>query len=137
MNTPYQSISSILSSLFESISFSEGHPPKLVNIKRLFTTDATIIHVKTNNVVKWNLDAMIDSFYEQISNGRLLAHTEKCISKHIQLYDRIAHAWCEYEGYAKTPESERFWRGYMSIQLIQMNQDWLINHMVWQDETEQ
>jgi hypothetical protein len=80
------------------------------------------------------LPSMIDDFKKKIASGQIIAHRETAITKNIIMFERIAHIWCEYEGYAKTQQNEKSWKGTMSIQLINENKRWLIYQFIWQDE---
>jgi len=128
------SIDSIMKTIYDNITFSEGEEPNMERFRSLFSPKAQFIRITPDAVFEMDLDAFIASFIERIESGQLKSFFEAEILRKTNAYDRIAQVFSTYQKGMNTNAPEALIRGINSIQLYHDGKRWWVSSILWQDE---
>ncbi len=128
-------IDELTETLYSCISFRQGERPDLERLKGLFIKEGMLI----NN----NDDPLIFTIYQfaeaidyQLSAGSLKSFSEREIAERTEIFGKIAHRFSTYEARFDPDDAEPLSIGINSIQLIKVEDSWLVSSIVWNDESE-
>ena len=126
----------IPSRVYKGISFKKGAMPDLELLKSCFIKEGIFINNKAESpVIKPVLD-YVDMISNNIENGNILAIRETEISQNIQIFGRVAQISSNYELYFEGENVSQIRYGVNLFQLINVNGQWLISSMCWDDRND-
>ncbi len=130
------SVDALITSMYESISFTEDKDPNYKAFKNFFIDDGRLISVKDTTSY-----ALTPTDYEQMmgkqhKSGAIIAFTEKELHRETEVYGNIMHVFSTYQTHLKTPDGTDSARGINSIQLMKKNGQWKIVSLIWYEENE-
>lgn len=128
------SIDSVVSELYESISFTEDKAPDFETFKSMFVDGARLISVKDTTSYVLTPDDYEQSMSQQRESGKIIAFEEKELQRRTEQYGNILHIFSTYQTYLETPEGTDSARGVNSIQLMKKEGDWKVTSLIWYEE---
>jgi hypothetical protein len=133
MNT--RAIDYITEDFYESLSFQDGEMPDLETIKGLFYDDGLLVNNSFGKPVKFTAEAFTLALEAQIAAGTLLQFMQRELYSKTEIFGKIAHRVSVYE-YTFSDQTEKMPRGVNYIQFVQVDDNWRIASMTWNDENE-
>lgn len=130
------SVDSVVTGLYESISFTENEDPDYEKFKTLFVDGARLISVKDTTSFTLTPDEFEQNMNQQRESGSLIAFEEKELLRKTEQYGKILHVFSTYEAHLETPDGTDSVRGINSIQLMKENGDWKVTSLIWYEEDE-
>jgi hypothetical protein len=82
------------------------------------------------------IDQFVDAIDQQLSAGSLKSFSEREIAAKTEIFGKIAHRFSTYEARFDPDDAEPLSIGINSIQLIKVEDSWLVSSIAWNDETE-
>ncbi|MBD1860367.1 MULTISPECIES: hypothetical protein [Trichocoleus] len=129
-----ESVDSIISALYNSISFGAGEQPDSNRLRSLFMPGAHLIHVKTDAADTMDVETFIDRLVQQIQAGILTEFIEAELARHTKSFGNIAQVFSTFETRLVTDYRSSSARGIHSIQLMRYGDRWWITNLLWDDE---
>jgi len=126
----FQTIDSVINTLYKSVSFDAGSEPDWDLLRSLLFTDAVFVMrtSRSSPMQKFSTDEFIDLFKRDITtyNMRETGFNERVAGYAADTFGRLTHAFVVYEVRLQ-PEDERpLQRGVDSIQLVHNEGRWWI-----------
>ncbi|MEH0153855.1 hypothetical protein V6R21_06885 [Limibacter armeniacum] len=125
----------VVEKLYGAITFQEGGEPHLEWLKEIFIEDAKMINNAGPEPITFSVDEFI-AYAQALQNDYgITQFDEKEVKSRTRGYGSIAHRFSEYETRmidldSRIPEAQ----GVNSIQFINVNGEWKISCMVWDEE---
>lgn len=129
-------VDSIISDLYESISFAENENPDFEKFKTLFVDDARLISVKDTTSFTLTPAEYEQNMNQQRKSGNIIAFEEKELHRKTERYGKILHVFSTYQTHLETADGMDSARGINSIQLMKVNGDWKVTSLIWYEEDE-
>lgn len=128
-------IDSIIAALYATISGPVGEPRQWERFHTLFHPDARLIPTRCPEAGTCSLRTLTPAQYRQNADSFLVSigFQEKELSRRVERYGSIAHAFSSYESYRRT-ETTPFSRGINSIQLFWDGHRWWVLQIFWDSE---
>lgn len=134
-----KSIDNILGALYDVISGEKGVERDWSRFKNLFVADAQLMPSGKNKAGKVGYRLFTPQGY--IDNaGKFLVENgfyEVEISRKVEEYGSLVHAFSTYESYHSKAEEQPFARGINSIQLMNDGDRWWVISIYWLGESEE
>ena len=130
-----RTIDETVEQLYASISFSEGRHPNFASFKEFFIPGAKLIDNNGDQPLIFSIDGYIDFFQESLSNGVFKSMFQVEIAHKTDIFDKIAQRFSTYELRYNPNDEEPYAIGINSIQLILINNSWIVTSMVWNDQS--
>jgi hypothetical protein len=124
------SIDSVITAMYEHVSFEPGTRPAWIGHSGLFAPDARLVRVNDDGVFEFNPETFRKNFESMIDSGVLPSFWEGEIWRETHQFANIAHVLSAYET-RWTRSGDVINRGVNSIQLFERDGDWLISAMIW------
>ena len=134
MNT--RAIDYITEDFYESLSFQDGEMPDLETVTALFYDEGLLINNTFGKPVKFTAETFTQSLEEQIEEGKLLQFMQRELYSKTEIFGKVAQRISVYEYSLADYATENLPRGINYIQFIQVDDNWHITSMVWNDENE-
>lgn len=130
----HTTIDSVMSDLYESISFTPNSNPDYDTFQSLFKANSRLISVgdTTSNVLTPQDYKQIMT--QQRKSGKIIAFEEYELHRKTERYGNIAHVFSTYQTKLKTPEGTESARGINSIQLMKTDSNWKVVSLIWYEE---
>ncbi len=129
------SIDSVVTALYESLTFPEGKAPNLERFASLFTPSASFTRVNKDDTVDlMNTETFIRSFRERLDKGLIKSFHESEIARTSQVFGRMAHVFSAYRKGINVADPQKMGRGINSLQLFREGGRWRICAILWMDE---
>ncbi|MDX5422627.1 MAG: hypothetical protein LPK07_01545 [Hymenobacteraceae bacterium] len=122
--------------LYSCVSFKKGENPDLEKLRTLFYGDGKLINNSKTQPEEFTVERFIQSVRQQIEEGNIEAFHEKEASGKTEVFGKVAHRFSTFEARFDWEAPAPFVVGVNCIQFIQLDGQWLITSMVWDDETE-
>ena len=124
------SIDSVITAMYENVSFEPGTRPAWTHHSGLFAPNARLVRVNDEGVFDFTPDTFRTNFESMIDSGVLPSFWEGEIWRETHQFANIAHVLSAYET-RWTRAGDVINRGVNSIQLFERDGVWLISAMIW------
>lgn len=133
-----KSLDNILTALYAVISGEKGVKRDWARFKNLFIEDAQLMPTGKNKAGKVGYQVMTPDDYVQTAGEYLVENGfhEVEISRKVEEYGSLVHAFSTYESYHSKNDAKPFARGINSIQLMNDGERWWVVSIYWLGETE-
>jgi len=126
-------IKKTVDSLYNALSFEEGGKADTAQFLSLFLEHGTLI----NNNRQTGRVLSPSEFAKGISSiDGIVFFSEQEIWGETQFFGNIAHRYSVYDKHIKIKDREIKGKGVNSYQLVKVNGRWMVNSIIWMDETE-
>ena len=133
-NEELAAIQRAVDSLYSSLSFEEGGKADTATFLSIFVDGGTLIN---NNKGKANVISP-EAFASSISQMKgLKSFDEHELRGETVFFGTIAHRFSTYEKNIDLGERQISGMGINSFQLVKVNGRWMINSIIWNDETQE
>jgi hypothetical protein len=122
--------------LYSCISFRQGERPDLERLKGLFIKVGILINNNDDDPLIFTIDNFVKAIDYQISAGSLKSFSEREVAGKTEVFGKVAHRFSTYEARFDPDDAEPLSLGINSIQLIKVENSWLVSSIAWNDETE-
>lgn len=126
----------IISDLYESISFTKNSSPDYETFKSLFKDGAQLISVGDTTSHTLSPADYEQAMTQQRESGKLIAFEERELHRETETFGNIMHVFSTYQTHVETPEGTQSSRGINSIQFIKEDRKWKIVSITWYDEND-
>ena len=126
-------IDSIITEMYEQVSFEPGERPDWERQKKIFAPGARMVRVNDGGVFEFDMESYRIDFDRMIASGEMPSFWEGEIWRETRLFDDVAHVLSAYET-RRTRRGEMINRGVNSIQLFRKDGRWWISAMIWRRE---
>lgn len=121
--------------LYNSICFKTGEKPDLEKLKTLFYGNGKLVNNSGSKPQEYTVEQFCQEVMQQIEHKKLEAFHEKEVAHKTEVFSKVAQRFSTYEARFDADSASPFAVGVNCIQYIQVNGQWLITSMVWDDET--
>lgn len=128
-------IDSLIADLYSTVCFEKGSKPNLEKMKELFLQDGKMIVNDGKAPLIMTVEDYIAMFYDRLKEFEFESLYEGELWSKTQIFERIAHRFSTYELKASPDASEPFSMGINSIQLVKIEDSWIINSMIWNENS--
>jgi hypothetical protein len=122
--------------LYQCISFQKGENPHLGHMREIFFGEGILINNNEDEPQTFTVDSFIHSYKENLAKGILVSLHAREISHHSDIFGKIAQCFSTYEIRFDDESPEPISAGINSVQLIQVEKNWLITSLVWCEQNE-
>ncbi len=134
MNT--RAIDYITEDFYESLSFQDGEMPDLETVTGLFYDDGLLVNNSFSKPIKYTAETFTQEFESQIAEGKLQQFMQRELYSKTEIFGKVAQRISIYEYSMADHNTEYLPRGINYIQFIQVDDNWQITSMAWNDENE-
>lgn len=113
--------------LYAVISIKKGEIPDWEKFRGLFYPGARLISNSAAEPFVWTVKEFISYYKERIGDNTVREFYEGEISHKTEIFGKISHRFSTYE-------ARPYKRGINSIQLMKVNDQWLVTSLIWNDE---
>jgi hypothetical protein len=129
-----QRVSNVVHELYRFLTFSDTSQIKHDSIETVFTSDGKLLAAFGEKPMVWTVREFITNSKKGIQSFETIGASETELASRIDIFGNIAHVLSTYELKIVKKGSEIVRRGLNSIQLIRMNNKWLIYSLIWDRE---
>lgn len=126
-------LDSIITEMYEQVSFEPGEKPDWERQKKIFAPGARMVRVNDNGVFEFDMESFRIDFDRMIASGEMPSFWEGEIWRETRMFGDVAHVLSAYET-RRTRKGEMINRGVNSIQLFRKDGRWWISAMIWRRE---
>jgi hypothetical protein len=131
-----RAIDYVTEDFYESLSFQDGELPDLENVKELFYEDGLLINNSFGKPMQFTAESFTATLEAQIAAGTVMQFMQRELYSQTEIFGKIAQRISVYEYSFADSEMEHLPKGINYIQYIQVDDNWRITSMVWNDENE-
>jgi hypothetical protein len=128
------SVDTVITSIYESISFTADKDPDYEAFKNFFIDNGQLISVSDTSSYTLTPEDYEQMMQKQRQSGAVIAFTEEELYRKTETYGSIKHVFSTYKTYLETPDGTETARGINSIQLLKKNGEWKIVSLIWYEE---
>lgn len=133
------SVESIITALYESISFEPGSEPDWNRLRSLFLDSGRLVPRRPGampEIQSMNVEGFISLSEPVLRTGQFLRRgfIEREIARHIDHFGGVVHVWSTYQS-SFADGGQPFTRGINSIQLVYHHERWWVLTIFWEDES--
>ena len=132
MNT--RAIDYITEDFYESLSFQDEEIPDLDTVRSLFYADGLLINNSYNQPITFTAETFTRAMETQIAAGKLLQFVQRELYSKTEIFGKVAQRVSVYEYSFDDQELDNLPKGVNYIQFVQVDDNWLITSMIWNDE---
>jgi hypothetical protein len=129
-----RSIDTLLTRLYEVISFEVGGQPDWSAMRALFSLHARITHVTPEGIDYMNFDDFREMASGLLASGVFTSFWEYEVARSVRRFGAIAHVLSAYESKENRSAELPFARGINSLQLIREPDGWKVLSLLWDEE---
>jgi hypothetical protein len=123
----FAEISETVADLYRVISIKKGEIPDWEKFRSLFFPGAQLVSNSGETPVAWGVEKFISYYRERIKDKTVEEFQEGEIAQKTEIFGKIAHRFSTYE-------AKPYKRGINSIQLLKVQDKWLVTSLIWNDE---
>ncbi len=131
-----RAIDYITEEFYESLSFQDGEMPDLDAVRSIFYEDGLMVDNSFGKPITFTAESFTRNLEAKIADGTILQFMQRELYSTTEVFGKIAQRISVYEYSLADHETEKLPRGINYIQFIQVNDNWRITSMVWNDENE-
>lgn len=135
--TDLKIIDKLTTDLYQCICFEIGDKPPVENLRKLFLPSAKMIRNNENSPEIMTVDEFIETFQARTADGTIKSFYEGEIKQITEIFGKIAHRFSTYETKFDLTKADPFAVGINSIQYINVDGEWKISSIVWNNQTEE
>ncbi len=129
-------IDSLVDHLYKSISFGNVENVDWDSFRKLFKSEARLIHATDNGFDQMKVETYIIRLKDQIKKGLLKSFYEYEIHREAQCFGKICHIFSTYEAKFDPADIKLLARGINSIQAV-YDDGWAITNLMWYNESKE
>ena len=134
MRSDDDSIDTLLTRLYEVISFEVGGQPDWSAMRELFSLHARITHVLPEGIDYMNFDDFREMATGLLASGVFASFWEYEVARSVRRFGAVAHVLSAYESKESRGAQAPFARGVNSLQLIREPDGWKVLSLLWDEE---
>jgi hypothetical protein len=132
-STVDDSIATLLTHLYQAISFEEGDEPNWQGLTALFSEHARITRITHEGVDYLDPPRFLAMTRNLFEVGAYTSFYEFEVARHVQRAGDIAQVWSYYETRRNRLAQRPLSRGVNSIQLVCRGQTWRVLSLLWDE----
>ena len=131
-------IDEAIASLYETVSGPAGAERNWARDRNFQHPEARLIRTSVDDEGRPALKIMSSEGYVEETRDYFLQNDfhEVEVSRRLDVFGNVAHAWSTYEARHRPDDPKPFKRGINSIQLVNDGERWRILHVLWDNERE-
>lgn len=126
----------LTSDFYKAISFKNAQPPEFDSLDILFYDDGVLVNNSFGEPIDFTTASFVEAMESQVASGELEQFMQREIFSKTEVFGKVAHRISVYEYNFSAQELPRMPRGINFIQFIQVEGNWRILSMAWNDENE-
>ncbi len=127
-------IESLLSRLYEVISFPEDGEPDWEGMTRVFSPHARVTRVTPEGTDYFDLPTFQAMARELLRIGAYTAFYEHEVARRVERFGNVAHVTSAYETRRHPHARACLGRGVNSVQLVRENGEWRVLSLCWDED---
>ena len=121
---------------YKAISFRNSQPPEFDTLDILFYEDGTLVNNSFSEPIDFTTSSFVEAMQSQVASGDMEQFMQREIFSKTEVFGKIAQRISVYEYNFSDQEVPRMPRGINFILFIQVEGNWRIVSMAWNDENE-
>ncbi len=134
MNSDRVLIDEVTRQFFGAFTNINGKKPAIQHLKKVCIEQVVIINNNHQVPAIYSLESFIKPREELLTNGTLIDFSESEISHTTEIFNTIAHRFCEYKKSGILNGVEFYTEGMKTIQFIKLAEEWKISSIAWCDK---
>ncbi|MCL6296495.1 DUF4440 domain-containing protein [Jejuia spongiicola] len=134
-NNDLDLINNLTSQFFDVFTNSNNRTPNVSALKEMFIPEGIIISNTNGNTIVYSIGSFIAPRIEMLTNGTLLNFSEYEVSHKTEIYNTIAHRFCNYEKSGELNGKYFKSKGIKTLQFIKVANHWKLSSVAWCDES--
>jgi hypothetical protein len=127
------SIVTLLTKLYEVISFEEGGEPDWEGLQALFSKHARITRITPEGTDHLDLPGFLAMTRNLFEFGAYTSFYEFEVSRRVERFGDVAQVWSTYETRRHKRAQRAFGGGVNSIQLLRTESAWRVLSLLWDE----
>lgn len=129
----HNDLDSIITAMYETVSYEAGGHPDWAREDEIFVPGARLVRMNDSGIYEFDRASYRRDFEKMIASGELPSFWEAELWRETRQFGEMAHVLSAYET-RRSRNGECMNRGVNSIQLFQREGRWWISAMIWRRE---